>query len=227
MHALTQGTYQYWSAEQDYESKVAQNKLEWKNWEEKSKPQAQEGLEGKKAAIAKLIQELERAEKVLIDAGGKTFRQMHPKIGERTQANHQTWPQAEPEPYSTTFSFQDPSLNAVKRDGYTMMFEAAWNNDLEKIKSVTLAPWNWRNEKLLEPPLKVAIQDGNGFSPFSIAVLRGHRDLAKKIVEICATQYHKDDGLNSRQRWNMRTSMDSDDEEDDDDDEGISSITTP
>lgn len=94
------------------------------------------------------------------------------------------------------------------------LFEAAWNNDLEKLKAITLAPWTWMDSKVKEPPLRVAIQDQNGFSPFSIAILRGHRDLAKKIVEICATQYHKDDGVSTRQRWNMRTFGDSDDESD-------------
>lgn len=58
--------------------------------------------------------------------------------------------------------------------------------------------------------------DGRGFSPFSIAALRGHYDLARKIIEICMAQYHKDDGLSSRQRWTMRTD-DSDEEYDSDD----------
>ncbi len=82
----------------------------------------------------------------------------------------------------------------------------------------------------MEPPLRVAIQDGNGFSPFSIAVLRGHRQLARKIVEICATQYHKDDGLSSRQRWTMRTFSESDDGESDDDEgyyPALSCVLTP
>jgi hypothetical protein len=68
------------------------------------------------------------------------------------------------------------------------------------------------------PQLKIAVQDGNGFSPFSIAVKRGHRELAKKIVEICIAQYHKDDNKTHRERWNLRTA-DSDDEESDDDNE--------
>jgi hypothetical protein len=65
----------------------------------------------------------------------------------------------------------------------------------------------------LNAPLKIAVQDGNGFSPFSIAVLRGHNELARKIVEICAAQYHKDDGLRKR----FRTIVDSEDEDVDED----------
>lgn len=67
-------------------------------------------------------------------------------------------------------------------------------------------------EPTLQAPLKIAIRDAAGFSPFSIAVLRGHYELAKKIVEICLTQYHKDDGISSRKRWTMRNDDDDDDE---------------
>lgn len=64
----------------------------------------------------------------------------------------------------------------------------------------------------MTPPLKIAVRDGNGFSPFSIAVLRGHYDLARKCIEICIAQYHKDDGLSSRQRWRMKKSSDEDED---------------
>jgi hypothetical protein len=68
-------------------------------------------------------------------------------------------------------------------------------------------------------PLMIAVQDGSGFNPFAIAVLRGHFDLAKKIVEICATQYRTDDGTSPKRRWNM-VPHDSDDEDGDSDGEG-------
>jgi hypothetical protein len=204
------------------------NDSQRKAYEEQSKPEKKDGIEGKKAAIAKLIEELERAEKALIDAGGKTFAELHPDIKLQTREPHQPYKQPEPEPYKTTFYFTDPALNDIKRHGYMQIFEAAWTNDLEKIKAITLAPWEYKDSKVLEPPLRIAIQDANGFSPFSIAVLQGHRDLARKIVEICATQYHKDDGLNSRQRWNMRTNADSgDDDCESDDGEGIYNFLFP
>lgn len=220
---LTEDTYQYWSASQDYEAKKKLNDSQWKDREEKLKSQKRDGIEGKKAAIAKLIVELEQAEKALIDAGAKTFTEMHPDIKWQTHEPYKPYQHPEPGPYETTFHFKDPALNDIKKYGYMQIFEAAWKNDLEKIKAITLAPWNYKDAKVLEPPLKIAIRDANDFSPFSIAVLRGHRDLARKIVEICATQYHKDDGLNSRQRWNMQTNADSDDDEyESDDGEGIS-----
>jgi hypothetical protein len=110
-----------------------------------------------------------------------------------------------------------PDLNDTRNEGYVKLFEAAWDNDLERIKSLTLGKWSSDDDMPLNSPLKIAVQDGSGFSPFSIAVLRGHRELAKKIVEICATQYHKDDGLSTKQRF--RTTADSDEEDDDEDSE--------
>ena len=67
-------------------------------------------------------------------------------------------------------------------------------------------------------PLKVAIRDSNGFSPFSIAALRGHYEVAQKIVEICLTQYHKDDGISSSKRWTMNRGDDDEEYYSDDSD---------
>jgi len=143
---------------------------------------------------------------------------MHPEISKPHQNNHSydyNYRTPEPKPYETNLTFRVPDQTGIKKDGYIKLFEAAWSGDLEAVKAMTLSPWASGEEEL--PALKIAVQDGNGFSPFSIAVKRGHHDLAKKIVDICIAQYHTDDNKTQRERWNMRTS-DSDDESDDDDD---------
>jgi hypothetical protein len=205
---------------QDFRAQKRENDKAWENWNKREQPGREEGLDEKHAAIAKVIKELEKAEKTLIEAGAKTFDEMHPDIPKRIEYPPHVHQRSEPARYKTNLTFNVPDLNEMKKDGYFRLFEATWNNDLETVKALTLAPWAWINDISLNVPLKVAVQDGNGFSPFSIAVLRGHRDLAKKIIEICAAQYHKDDGLNSRQRWQMRTG-DSDDGSDDDNGENL------
>lgn len=215
---LEKGTYTYWSAQQDFQSTKHTNDKEWKAYNEWTPSEAEEGLAEKKAAISKLIAELEHAEKTLIEAGAKTFAQLYPDIPQREEAKQQVYPDPKPTFYETTMRFRVPDLNDIKKEGYIKMFEAAWNNDLETIKSLTLGKWSSEDGMPLNSPLKIAVQDGNGFSPFSIAVLRGHRELARKIVEICATQYHKDDGLSTKQRF--RTISGSDDDEDADSDDG-------
>jgi hypothetical protein len=209
---------------QDFRAQKRENDIAWENWNKREKLAREAGLDEKHAAIAKVIKELEKAEKTLIEAGAKTFDEMHPEVPKRIEHPQQVYQRSEPARYKTNLSFNVPDLNDVKKDGHFRLFEATWNNDLETVKALTLAPWASINDISSNVPLKVAVQDGNGFSPFSIAVLRGHRDLAKKIIEICATQYHKDDGLSSRQRWQMRTGDSgegSDNGSDDDDGENL------
>ncbi|KAG4440717.1 hypothetical protein IFR05_003811 [Cadophora sp. M221] len=210
--------YSYFTALQNFKTKNRENKQAWETWKKNSEAKKEDGLEEKQAAIAKIILELEDAEKSLIEAGAKTFMDMYPNTAKyqgntRYNFNHEP---AEPAPFETSLDFVVPELNDAKKDGYIRLFEAAWENDLDTIKEITLAPWQWKEGSPLESPLKIATMDGCGFSSFSIAVLRGHYDLARKIIEICMAQYHKDDGISSRQRWTMRTD-DSDDEYDSDD----------
>ena len=222
---LVEGSYQHWTALRDYQSFKKTNTQAHENYQKSLVKNPVKGAKEKMEAIHKLIQELEKAEKALLAAGGKTFAQLYPNVPKRTENNyHNQYTPSQPLPYETKMRFQLPDLNDAKKTGYLILFEAAWNNDIETIKSLTLAPWTAPNSigtqglsevKIQNPPLKIAIKDANGFSPFSIAVLRGHRDIARKIVDICIAQYHKDDGLTSRQRWSMRAS-DSDDEDSDD-----------
>jgi ankyrin repeat protein len=217
---LTEGTYKHWSALSDYRTKKLANKKEFEKYEEVLKSWSQGGVTEKKEAISKLIQELEKAEKALIAAGAEPFYKMHPEFQKKKADGRHVFERVRPKPYETSFLFQVPDLNDMKKDGYLKLFEAAWSNDLETIKSMTLGTWAWLSEKPTNTPLKIAVKDRNGFSPFSIAVLRGHRDLARKIVEICLTQYHMNDGVSNRQRWTIRGS-DSDDDDDSDNGEDL------
>lgn len=65
-------------------------------------------------------------------------------------------------------------------------FEAAWSGDLDKIKKLCLTSWD---EEQTEAPLKIALYDNKGNSPFSLAYFRGHHDVAKAILEIAQAQY--------------------------------------
>lgn len=62
-----------------------------------------------------------------------------------------------------------------------------WDNDIEVVKSLTLSPWGNSN-----PPLLITVQDSIGCSTFGIAVMRGHLDLARALVEISFGQYQPD-----------------------------------
>lgn len=188
------------------------NTKEWENYNKALKAHNEDGYKEKQVAINGLTQELEKLEEFLIESGAKTFKQLKPDLPDYqdNQRSRYNYNPPNPEPYKTELRFQVPDLNTTKKNGYTKLFAAAWNNDLEAVKSLTLVPWESEVGKPLVTPLTIAIRDGNGFSPFSIAVLRGHRELAQKILEICIAQYHQEDGSH-KQRWNTHPS-DSDDE---------------
>lgn len=64
--------------------------------------------------------------------------------------------------------------------------EAAWAGDLDRIKSMTLEAWGPEKD---QPPLKAAIFDNSSNSPFSLAFLHGHHDVARAILEIVQAQW--------------------------------------
>lgn len=143
--------------------------------------------------------------------------------------------QLEPTPFETSFTFHVPDLNSDRMDGYTDLFEAVWNNDIERVKSLTLSTWRSAQSGVEHLPLRIAVQQGSlqgpvstrpwrslpsgaqNFSPFSLAILRGHFKLASTIVDICQAQYQPDDEPIHQKRWIMNSGEDSDDEDSSDD----------
>lgn len=67
--------------------------------------------------------------------------------------------------------------------------------------------WGPNNE---EPPLVIATADFMEFSPYSLAVLRGHLDVAKAVLEIVQAQY-KPPEAQGRRKFNLQTSDDDSD----------------
>lgn len=64
--------------------------------------------------------------------------------------------------------------------------EAAWDGNIEKIKSLALQPWGPEQD---QPPLKLAVADNMGNTPFSVAFLRGHHDISRAILEMVKAQW--------------------------------------
>lgn len=77
---------------------------------------------------------------------------------------------------------------------------------------MTLAAWGLNKSN---PPLGVAIQDEEGFSPFSIALYRGNLDAAKVILEIAIAQFKPKGEDKLRRRYILAESESDDDVEED------------
>ncbi|RDL39383.1 uncharacterized protein BP5553_03723 [Venustampulla echinocandica] len=202
---IPEGTYQYFNALEDFRNQEQANKRAWGWYEESLKSNIQKGAKEKSAAIAEVIKELENTERLLIKAGAESFYEKYPKITKYND-NQRSYRYTPPEvkPYETSVTFIVPDLTDANKDRYLKLFEAAWVGDSDTVKAMTLTPFSNADGASSDAPLKIAVQDAKQFSPFSIAVLRGHFDLAKTIIEICMAQYHKDDSKTQRQRWSMQ-----------------------
>jgi hypothetical protein len=103
----------------------------------------------------------------------------------------------------TSITFTVPDLDDRKKAGYLRLYEAAWSGDLDEVKALTLAFWKSPDD-VEHPPLMVAVRDDDDFSPFALAVLRGHYSLAEAITEISLAQYELiDDVTGQRKRWTI------------------------
>ncbi|EDU40091.1 Ankyrin repeat domain protein [Pyrenophora tritici-repentis] len=174
---------------------------------------APKGTEEKKAAIRSLLSEFETLESQLLERGAKTFKDLHPDITiqARPDYHYGGYEPEPPKPWYPILSFNLPDLNDERRAAYVKLFEACWEADLPTVKELTLAVWgNHQN------PLKIAVQDRAGFSPFSIAVLRKHFDVARAVLEIAHAQFAPEEKVGTV-KHSIQLTNDDDDASDRDD----------
>ena len=94
---------------------------------------------------------------------------------------------------------------------YDHRFEAAWNGDENMVKQLTMIS---DGDKA---PLQIAVTDNENFSPFSLALCRGHYRLAKFIFNIAAAQYQpKPNGTKLRRRYRINNDENKSDTDDSD-----------
>lgn len=208
-------SYIHWStveqlaqAKDDYERDV-------KRYEEATAPkeETEEMLE-KKSAAKSLLAEFEALESHLVERGAKRFVEIHPDIKLQENQSHQ-YHNREPEPpkpWGPRITFKLPDLTDERRDGYLKLFEACWEGNMTTVKELTLAVWDNK-----QSPLKIAVQDFSGFSPFSIAILRRHVDIARAVLEIAHAQYAPTE-TPGHMKHTVHSKDDDDDMSDEDDD---------
>ncbi|KAH8704467.1 hypothetical protein GQ44DRAFT_831459 [Phaeosphaeriaceae sp. PMI808] len=210
-------SYAYWSTMKQIQRarKRYEDGLEkYKNWEKEDK--AEEGLQEKRAAVEVLLNEFEALETQLLERGAKTFAELHPevKFEDNYRQNYLYKYESEPtKPWQPLLSFKLPDLTDERQAAYIKLFQASWEGDLATIKTFTLAVWGEN-----QSPLQVAVQDSNSFSPFSIAILRKHFDVARAILEIARAQYAPD-GQADMKKYSLQSRDEDDDSEYSDEDD--------
>ncbi|KAI3549731.1 hypothetical protein CABS01_12565 [Colletotrichum abscissum] len=209
-------TYQHWQISENIYWRRVNYKRGVESYEKAKKDfEELKGVPEKIEAIKEVITSLEKLEKAIIDKGGKTFAEIHPDIkfpdNNPTSHNRPWESQKKFYNYSYVFSFRNVTdVTEVRKAAYLELFEAAWAGDLEKIKSLTLQAWG---KDQAEPPLKMAVNDSKDNTPFSLAYLRGHHDVAHAILEIVMAQYAPEDRDAMRYKLDTGGPEDKDDED--------------
>ncbi|KZF21130.1 ankyrin repeat protein [Xylona heveae TC161] len=207
------GSYLYWSACNQVAVKRRHYSDELKQYEdEHKKVHEHPGITQKKHFIEGLIKHFEELESLLVSKGAKTFKELHPSIEptRRSPSNDGAGSSWKSPPFKVQFRFNNSVTTEEIEEGYKRLFEAAWMGDIETIKLLTLAHWGANAEN---PPLMVAVKDSRGFSPFFIAIMRGHLSAARAIFDIADVQFEPPE--EPRKQYNM-----ADDEDDSDSEEG-------
>ncbi|KAK0647124.1 hypothetical protein B0T16DRAFT_354017 [Cercophora newfieldiana] len=221
--SLDKGSFLYWMASGNVETKKESYKVAMENYERSLKNfEERKGVSEKKKAIEDALAGMEKVEVLLLDKGAKTFKELHPDIetnlnNNNSRSSSSSQPKADEakKPYTYTLSFYNTNdVTEKRRQAYTELFEAAWAGNLEKIKSLTTSSWD---EDQSEPPLKIAVKDGSNNNPMSLAFLRGHVEVARAILDIAEAQYSPEE--EEAKRFHMDNDHGEDDDEECDSDE--------
>ncbi|KAM0251165.1 hypothetical protein ACHAP5_001762 [Fusarium lateritium] len=218
---FTAGTYSHWtvSTEVDDLKKQFAHKQEMYKAQIGSHTESK-GVPEKLEAIRELLTGFEAVEEALTSRGAKTFDELHPDIETGERSNNTSYRSNDkdkkgPKPFDFQFSFNnDRDMTERRRDAYVELMEAAWAGDLDKIRSLSLQAWGLEQD---QPPLKIAVSDNMGNTPFSVAFLRGHHDIARALLEIIKAQW------SPPKKDKVRFRMDTGDEDEDDDETSYNS----
>lgn len=184
------GTYVFWSAEKQLRAAKDEYEKNLKQYKDsRVSSGAPEGTSEKNAAVKSLVAEFEVLEQQLIERGAKPFKELYPDLKFVDQQYHTynyNYEPPEPKPWTPGITFQVPDLTDERREAYIKLFQACWDGDLSIVKELTLSVWG---DDQCQSPLRIAVKDASNFSPFSIAVLREHIDVAKAVLEIAHAQY--------------------------------------
>ncbi|QIX01016.1 hypothetical protein AMS68_006533 [Peltaster fructicola] len=225
LDAFEPDTYQRWMAEQQL-SKAKQNYRNcWRDHVAKQKKaQQQRGLEEKKAAIFDAMDKYRELEATLRKRGAKGFYELHPNIKVPEERTDKIWaPHGYADFKGIKLEFRSVH-SADETQRYAELFDAAWRGDVEAVRSYALMPWT-DSEGTQQSSLEISSQDAMGFTPFAIAILRGHYELADIILQLAKAQYSPTVEDRDRRRVRLRgQGDDGNDHTDSEDDNSESDI---
>lgn len=223
-------SYQYAIASAEIAKLKAVHKDQMRQYEkELASTEEPEGTAEKRTAVLQAFVTLAKVKEALVEKGAKTFGELFPAYKAPDPFPDVNTPYAQAgkvvqpivDPTRRLFHLQNVFDVTDKRlPAYISLFEAAWLGDLDKIKKLCLTSWD---EEQTEAPLKIALYDNKGNSPFSLAYFRGHHDVAKAILEIAQAQYTPREKPEAEYKMHVNDTYEDDCSMDDSDNESVCS----
>ena len=193
LSGFKQGSYALWSAQKQLNGAKERYENDLESYKERLEDlKDREGVAEKQEAINHMISNFEKLETALVQQGAKGFYELHPQVKKPEKRDRPSYGynrhRDEPKEFQVELKFQLGDLTEQSQKRYEELFQAAWNDDIKTVKEITLNTWKDDQEDD-QPPSKVAVQDQHGLSPFSIAILHSHLELASVIMEIARAQH--------------------------------------
>ncbi|KAG8626930.1 hypothetical protein KVT40_005875 [Elsinoe batatas] len=196
---MTHGTYQYWRTLIEVKQERKSYKQRMKTYQDTMKDRKQrKGVVEKQQAIDKLIKEFQSLRQKVVNMGGKTLNSLYPDVKATDDYKPYKYTPPPLKAFELNASYSIRGLTEARKKGYDRLFQACWENDEITVRNLTLVVFDED-----QSPLQIAVTDGLSFSPFSIAVLRGHFKLAETILEIAQAQYTKDGENTTRTKYTL------------------------
>ncbi|KAF2226404.1 hypothetical protein BDZ85DRAFT_287453 [Elsinoe ampelina] len=196
---MTHGTYQYWRTLIEVKQERKSHKQRMKTYQDTMNDREQrKGVVEKQQAIDKLVKEFQSLRQKVVNMGGKTLKALYPDVEATDDYKPYKYTPPPLKPFEPNTSYSIRGLTDARKKAYDRLFQACWENDEVTTRNLTLVVFDED-----QSPLQIAVTDGLSFSPFSIAVLRGHFKLAETILEIAQAQYTKDGENTTRTKYTL------------------------
>ncbi|RPB03650.1 ankyrin [Choiromyces venosus 120613-1] len=176
--------------------------------------------DAKRENVEKLLRLFEEAEKALLEAGAKTFKELYPDRipvhpaaqSQLTHATHYNFGGALFGSGATPVDFKVPFRISIPCEGatlerYSKLFNAVWKGDQETVKILTTGP----SGEPSMPALQISVSS-RGWTTLWIAIYRNDYAMARLILEIVKSQYEEPSKKQARGAVKIDIPGDSDDD---------------
>ncbi|PWW71736.1 ankyrin [Tuber magnatum] len=160
-----------------------------------------------------LLRLFEETERVLVEAGAKTFGELYPdRMPPRPSVGGLFGSPTTPPAFAVPFEVSVPcEKDTLER--YSKLFNAVWKGDQETVKTLTSGP----SGEPTMPALQISVSS-RGWTTLWIAIHRRDYAMARLILEVVRFQYEEPGKKQARNSVRINIPGDSDDDSGDDDD---------